>query len=48
MKHLKTLTKQPAKAQDIPSLINWVTLVQGVLQAILAFTATKEEMPSET
>ncbi|MFO7973988.1 MAG: hypothetical protein R6V12_05070 [Candidatus Hydrogenedentota bacterium] len=45
MKHLKTLTKRPAEAQDIPSLINIVTLIQGVLTAILAFSENKEEIP---
>lgn len=45
MKHLKTLTKQPAKAQDIPSLINIVTLIEGVLTAILTFTTNKEQLP---
>ena len=42
MKHLKTLTKRPAEAQDIPTLINLVTLIQGLLTALLSFTQTKE------
>jgi len=42
MKHLKTLTRRPAAAQDIPTLINIVALIQGLLTAILAFSQTKE------
>ncbi len=42
MKHLKTLTKRPAEAQDIPTLINIVTLIQGFLTAVLTFTQSKE------
>mgnify|MGYP000131029689 CR=1 FL=1 len=43
MRHLKTLTKRPAEAQDIPQIINIVSLIQGVLTALLAFTTEKEQ-----
>ncbi|HOF40283.1 MAG TPA: hypothetical protein PLD73_09435 [Candidatus Hydrogenedentes bacterium] len=42
MKHLKTLTRRPVEAADIPTLINIVALIQGLLTAILSFTQAKE------
>ena len=46
MKHLKTLTRRPAEAADIPTLINFVALIQGLLTAILSFSQAKESAGS--